>query len=182
MLLLLLSQVTSGQTVESDSSSIITEIVVVQDSLRLPEPIDIRFRGYYEGNKKLKTKDILARLSKGNLTVFSMYQKGRKEQKVGGYLTIIGSGIYSVGGVLAFRKAVGEIFSNGDTEVNYTAENVLMIAGGAVIAGGISKVVIGKTRTKRDIRKYNEVIEARKQTALFYVKPGLSGASIGLTF
>lgn len=61
--------------------------------------MNIRLRGYYEGEMKLNSAEILVRLSKQDSSIYLGYKRGRKAQRVGSLLVGVG-GVTGVAGVI----------------------------------------------------------------------------------
>ena len=64
----------------------------------------------------------------------------------------------------------------------YPATFVLVIGGGALIVVGIVKSVLGSEEKRKAIVTYNQIMNQKRKHVGFYMKPGLTGFSIGLRF
>lgn len=165
----------------SDSMHLSTGVIIAQDSLRLSQPIDIRFRGYYEGERKLNSAEILARLSKQDSSIYLGYKRGRKAQRVGSLLVGVG-GVTGVAGVIvSLGRTLGNIGSYHQND-NETPEKVIAFGGGGLMLIGVSQVIAGLQIKTKAIKRYNNLPTIRKERFIFYVKPGLLNTSVGIRF
>ncbi|HEV7380615.1 MAG TPA: hypothetical protein VGN64_12535, partial [Dyadobacter sp.] len=134
------------------------------------DTIRIRFKGYSEKGRVLRTQDILTRLQSVDTSALSIYEKGRKLQKTGVAIVIAGGGIAVVGNIMTLKSAMDEMFASGSSrEVNYTPGYVITGLGLGMVVAGVVNVFIGKRRKNEAIGLYNHTLKASSSRTSFYV-------------
>ncbi|WP_159466634.1 hypothetical protein [Dyadobacter sp. 3J3] len=179
-IILLFENVISAQSVEKR---------ILQDSLKEKtnignaQNIYRHFNKYRIEGRNLRTPEILDRLSCVDSSDYKLYQKGRKDQKTGVAIALGGVGLFLIADVVAIGSAVNDI---GNPNVNESSDDGTLIAlfalGGGLVVGGFIKTILGKKIKNKAVTDYNQHISLRKKSVGFYVKPGLTGISLGLRF
>ncbi|MCF0054708.1 hypothetical protein [Dyadobacter sp. CY356] len=146
-------------------------------------PTITKYRNKFSIEKRiLRTSEIGDILAKGDTSAFRLYQKGRTNQKTGVVLVISGGGLLVVSSIVALGQALTSITAYNSENNESTAAIVLLVAGsGSVIAGIVTAILGGEDKNKA-VNQYNLSIKSKRRPLGFYVKPGVTGISLGLRF
>jgi hypothetical protein len=134
---------------------------------------------YQVNGRNLKTPEILDYLSCVDSTALRQYKKGRKIQKIGVAIISFGGSLMALGELVLFSNAVLSVFNSGNSNDESTVQ-FLMVSGGVIIGAGLIQCILGGDVKREAINTYNMQIKGKE--TMFYVKPGLTGLSLGLRF
>ena len=146
-------------------------------------PTITKYRNKFSIEKRiLRTSEIVDILAKGDTSAFRLYQKGRTNQKTGVILVISGGALMVIGSIVALGQTISRISAYNSENNEDTAAIVLLVAGSGSVIAGIVTAILGGEDKKKAVSQYNLNIKSKKQPVGFYVKPGVTGISLGLRF
>jgi uncharacterized membrane protein len=144
--------------------------------------IERQFGKYSIHGRNLKTREILDRLGRADSSAFYQYKNGRGNQKIGAGLVAGGGAFLFVGGIVGLIESFNNDLGPNNEKNNSPAALALMVGGGGLIIVGIIKSILGAEEKRKAIVTYNQLMNQKRKRVGFYVKPGLTGFSMGLRF
>lgn len=143
--------------------------------------IERKFTKYNIDGRSLRTREILDRLGRVDSTAYYQYKNGRRNQKIGAGLVAGGGTFLVVGGMIGLVEALNIALGSKEENVSPSAV-ILMAGGGGLIIVGIVKSILGGEEKRKAIVTYNQIMNQKRKHIGFYMKPGLTGFSMGLRF
>ncbi|MDQ6476797.1 hypothetical protein [Dyadobacter sp. LHD-138] len=143
--------------------------------------IERKFTKYNINGRSLRTREILDRLGRADSSAFYQYKNGRRNQKIGAGLVAGGGTFLVVGGMVGLIEVLGDVLAPKEENIS-PAVVVLMAGGGGLMVVGVIKSILGAEEKRKAIMTYNQIMNQKRKHMGFYMKPGLTGFSIGLRF